>query len=291
MLYFILAAIAAFGTFGVVSAVRDIYRHWDEVRQARGCWPLQMLSSFVIYFFGAFGVSDFTISTVVYTKTNWVEVRQLPGTLNTQPLVALTITALVYTSSIEIDLLTLLPFIILQTLGSYFGPRVSIRTPLSIIKFAMSASLLIAGLFILAGKLGLTEVGGAATGLHGFWLIMVWAFGFVTGFIKTLGIGSYPLIMAMVYILGLNPLVAYPLMMGASAISLPVAAHQFIKYNAYSRRITFCSMTAGAVAALIAVFVVKSLDVSVLQWIVLVVVLYAAVDMFFQAKRLRRQGE
>jgi len=287
----LLATIAAANTAALLLLGRDLCRRWAEVRQDAGPWPLQLLSSFGLYFLSAFGISDFALSTVLYTKTRWAASRKLPGTLNTQGLVAVTIMALAYLSSVQIALSTLLPYIFLQALGSWVGPRVSVRLRVSTLKLAMAVSLLLAGALMLASRLGWLRMGGAAMGLVGWKLPLLLAASFGLGFLKTLGVGSYPLTMALVFLLGLNPLAAYPLMMGGSALSLPVAATQFIKLDAYSRRLAFCSCTAGALGALLAVFVVKSLDVTLLQWVMLAVMFLASAEMFMAGYRLRVRGE
>lgn len=288
MLTVILCAIVFIGTYALLVTIRDMVAHREEIRNAPGRLPLQLLNSFVIYFLAAFGISDFALCTVIYSKTGWSTTRDLPGTLNTQGLVALMIMSLTYITSIEIALPTLLLFFCTQTIGSYLGPRASMRLRLSTLKYAMSAGLLMAGLFILASKLGWIAGVGTATALHGWKLAALGLLGLALGVFKAMGIGSYPLTMAFVYISGLSPLVTYPLMMGASALSNPVAVLQFVKLGTYSRRIALCSFTAGAAGALIAVSAVKNMNVASLQWVVLLVVLFASFDMFRTARKQRR---
>ncbi len=68
-------------------------------------------------------------------------------------------------------------------------------------------------------------------------------------------------------------------MMGACTFSVPVGSMQFVKLDSYSRKITLFASTAGVVGVLIAAFVVKSMDVSTLQWLVAAVIIYSAITM------------
>lgn len=276
--------------YAAVVMARDIKNNWSDFLSAPGSLAVQLPTSFVIFFFNAFGISDFAVSTVVYTKTNWVDTRQLPGTLNTQALLALSVMAISYIITLRVELITLVPFMLCHMLGGYLGPRKSVRLKISLLKYLISASLTMAGVFILLGKLGLTDFSGAAMGVSGWKLVFLCICGFCFGYMKTLGIGSYPLIMGLVALLGMHPLAAYPLMMGASALSIPLSSLQFIKFGAYSRRMAFCSCLAGTAGALAAIFIVRELNVSILQWLLLAVVFYAAVDLFLSAGKLRRQG-
>lgn len=290
MLTLLIILIIGINSVVLLQLIRDLVVHWQDIKTAPGRLPVQMCSSMLIYFFSAFGISDFMVSTVVYIKAGWVEARKLPGTLNTQSLLPLTLLSLAYVSSIEVSLGMLLPFVLLQMVGSWIGPHVTVRLRLSTLKFIIFLSLFVSGLSILAGKLGLVDLGGDAIALQGWKLIALWTVSLILGFIKALGVSSYPLTMTVVYLLGLSPLAAYPLMTAGCAFSLPAAATQFIKLDAYSRRIVFCSSIAGAVGAMFAVNVVKSLDVALLQWVVLIVVFFAAADMFFSARRSRLEG-
>lgn len=99
------------------------------------------------------------------------------------------------------------------------------------------------------------------------------------GALNNIGIGSYALTMATVYAMGLNPSIAFPIMMGACTFSVPIGSMQFIKLDSYSRKITLFTSTFGVLGVLVAAFVVKSLDVSALLWVVVIVVLYSAITM------------
>jgi uncharacterized membrane protein YfcA len=62
-----------------------------------------------------------------------------------------------------------------------------------------------------------------------------------------------------------------------------------IKLNNYSRKITLATSTFGVIGVLVAVFVVKSLDVSILQWIVLGIIIYSAVSMLLSLRKTPKQ--
>ena len=64
---------------------------------------------------------------------------------------------------------------------------------------------------------------------------------------------------------------------------------QFIKLDSYSRKITLFTSTLGVLGVLVAAFVVKSLNTSALQWIVVIVVLYSAISMLKGAINLRKK--
>ena len=278
------------GTFAVVF-LNDLLKRKVEVAkdffENMGRTAIQAVVAGVTFFLSTFGISDFAISTVIYRQFKWVEDARLPGTLNTQCVVPVALMALAYISTISVDLTTLVLCIGAQVAGAYIGPRFVVRMNVDIIKRFIAAGLLVAAASLLLGKFGLLPSGGTETGLQGGKLVLATVLSFVYGALNNVGIGSYALTMATVYALGLNPNVAFPIMMGGCTFSVPVGSMQFVKFDAYSRQMTLLTSTVGLIGVVIAVYIVKSLDVSMLQWVVAAVIIIAAVSMIHeQMKKL-----
>jgi len=88
----------------------------------------------------------------------------------------------------------------------------------------------------------------------------------------------------LVYALGLSPQVAFPIMMGSCAFLMPPASIRFIKEGAYNRKAAMAMAIPGIVAVLIAAFIVKSLPLNTLRWLVIFVILYTSAVMLRSAK-------
>jgi len=99
---------------------------------------------------------------------------------------------------------------------------------------------------------------------------------FVMGVLMMFGIGLYAPSLVLLSLLGLNPAAAFPIMMGSCAFLMPISSLNFVRSERIDLRIVLGIALGGIPAVLLAAFVVKSLDVVVLRWLVVVVVLYAA---------------
>jgi len=262
-----------------VTFIRDLIKNKGMFMKEDGNPIVMAISSFIIFVLSTFGISDFAVSTVLYRKMKFVNDKKLPGTLNTQCVLPVAAMALIYISSIEVEITTLLVCIIAQVIGAYIGPRFVVKMNVTSIKKFISVGLIIAAVLILMGKFGVYPSGGEAVGLTGWKLVMLGVLSLLFGAFNNVGIGSYALTMATVYALGLNPAVAFPIMMGACTFSVPVGSMQFIKLDSYSRKITFFKSTFGVLGVIVAAYVVKSLNVGMLQWVVVVVLLYSAYNM------------
>jgi uncharacterized membrane protein YfcA len=152
----------------------------------------------------------------------------------------------------------------------------------------MGFALLVTAFFLLAGQLDWIQGGGTAIVLRGWKLAVAVGANFVLGALMTVGIGLYAPCMALVYALGMSPLVAFPIMMGSCAFLMPPASAKFIKEGAYNRKASLAMAIPGAIAVLIAALVVKSLPLDTLRWVVIGVVVYTSFVMFRSARRERR---
>jgi uncharacterized membrane protein YfcA len=151
--------------------------------------------------------------------------------------------------------------------------------PRATIQLAMGAALLIAGCVFTATNLHLMPGGGIAMTLTGWRFAAAVAMNFVLGALMSVGIGLYAPCMIVVTLLGLHPLAAFPIMMGACGLVQPTAGLQFFRSGRFGFG-TSLALTIGSIpAVLLAAFVVKHLPLVALRWLVVLVVVYAAISM------------
>ena len=79
--------------------------------------------------------------------------------------------------------------------------------------------------------------------------------------------------------LGLSPLVAFPIMMGSCAYLMPAASAKFIREGAYHRGVTLWSTIFGSIGVVVAAYLVKSLPINILTWVVMGVIFYTSVNL------------
>jgi uncharacterized membrane protein YfcA len=121
--------------------------------------------------------------------------------------------------------------------------------------------------------------GGNALELHGTLLAIAVVINFILGALMTLGIGLYAPCLIMISLLGMSPTAAFPIMMGSCAFLMPVAGIKFLEAKRYSIRPALGLAIGGIPAVLLAAFIVKSLPLVYVRWLVVIVVLYTSVTM------------
>ncbi|MGQ7453346.1 sulfite exporter TauE/SafE family protein [Streptococcus suis] len=275
----LLLLVIVVNAYFAVVFIKDLILHKNEVMSEEASTVALPFSSAIIFFLSTVGISDFAISTSLYPKLNWTSVKKLPGTLNTQCTIPVAVMALAYITKIEVSITTLIVCIVSQMVGSYFGAKFAVKLPAEKLKVSIGIGMIVAALIIFGGKFGLLPGGGNATELTGIKLVVAAVALAIFGALNNIGIGSYALTMITVYLLGLNPAVAFPIMMGAATFSVPVGSVQFVKSGEYSRKVTLFTSTFGVLGVLCAVFVITSLNTAILQWFVAFILLYSAYGM------------
>lgn len=248
---------------------------------------LETAIGFVTNFFDTLGIGSFAPTTSLYKLRKLVADERIPGTMHVGHTTPVIIQAFIFIAIIEVDMTTLVTMIAGAVLGAWLGAGVVARWPRRRIQIGMGAALLVAAASFVMANLGLLPLGGDALGLRGLGLASATAGTFVLGAMMTIGVGFYAPCMIMISLLAMNPVVAFPIMMGSSAFLMPVASVRFIRANAYSLRPAVGLALGGIPAVLIAAFIVKSLPLTAMRWLVVVVVLYAAIAMLRSAYRER----
>jgi uncharacterized membrane protein YfcA len=233
----------------------------------------------VFAFFDTLGIGSFAPTTAVLKFQGKIADETIPGTLNIGLNMAAGLEAAIFIKLIVIDPVLLMTTVLSAAFGAWVGAGVVNRLPRPAIQLAMGAALLIAGCVFAATNLHLMPGGGVAYTLTGWRLVVAIGVNFVLGALMSVGIGLYAPCMILVTMLGLHPLAAFPIMMGSCGLVQPTAALQFFRSGRFAFG-TSIALTIGAIpGVLIAAFVVKQLSLVWLRWLVVLVVVYAAITM------------
>ena len=287
------AVIAVVNLWFVVLLFHKAWTDRRELLSGPGNPVLLAIYSALLQFLAAFGISDFSVSIVVYRKFHLVDDRKLPGTLLTACVIPVTVMAVGYLATIRIEETTLMVCVICGLAGALAGSSFITRLKPSAIKLLLVLALLAAGVLGLFRMLGIVPSGGTAHGFEGWKL---WLTGAVTFALSGLSMGGFAvtaLLLSFFYAMGLDPMAAFPLAMGTCTISCATGGIRYIKSGQFSLKIALFSTIFGAIGAFIAVRFVHSLNVTVLQGAILGVVVYSAISMLmelFQERRVRRTG-
>jgi uncharacterized membrane protein YfcA len=280
----LLVVLAVVAIVYIVIVVRAAQRG-AKAGEPAGPDSLRVGTGFVTNFFDTLGIGSFATTTAIFRKWNLARDEKIPGTLNVGHTLPTIAQAFIFTTIVPVDPKTLILLILASVLGAWLGAGVVAKWPRRRIQLGMAIALFVFATLLVMTLANRNPTGGTLLELDGAKLGLAFAGNFVLGALMTLGIGLYAPCMIMIYLLGMDPKAAFPIMMGSCAFLMPVASARFIRERSFDLRASLGLLIGGIPAVLIAAFVVKSLNLTVMRWLVLVVVLYTAVGLLRAARR------
>lgn len=273
MIYALLGLSALFA----VTFFKDALRHIKG--KPKSNLAMFMLIGLITNFFDTLGIGSYATTTSIFKITGTVSDEQIPGTLNVGHCLPIVAEALIFMTVIEVDLMTLAAMILAAIIGAVWGAGIVSKLDVQHIRKGMGIALLGVGALMLIGLLGLSPTGGVLIGLTGVKLILAVVINFILGALMMIGVGLYAPCMALVFTLGMSPKVAFPIMMGSCAFLIPSASMRFIKEQSY-HPVAALGLTLGGIpGVLIAAYVITSLPLKILKIVVLLVLVYTALNM------------
>jgi uncharacterized membrane protein YfcA len=245
----------------------------------------ELFVGMVTNFFDTLGIGSFAPTTSFFKFWHMVPDEQIPGTLNVGHALPTLLEAFLFIAIVKVDILTLVLLMAAAVCGAWFGAGIVASWPRRWVQIGMGIALLAAASFFLMTNLNLFPAGGNALILQ-HWRLWAGVLGsLVLGAFMTLGIGLYGPCMILVSLLGMDPHAAFPIMMGSCAFLMPAASARFIQAGSYSPRVSLGLALGGLPGVLIAALIVKSLSLTAVRWLVVVVVIYTAFTMLRSARQ------
>ena len=240
----------------------------------------------VANFFDTLGIGSFAIIVAAnkFFKIG-IKDKELPGFLNVGCCIPVMCEAFIFTTVIEVEPVTLFALLIAAAVGSYIGAGIIAKLDEAKIQLVMGIALLVTAVLMFCSKMGYMPGGGDAIGLTGIKLVIGVIGNAVLGALMTAGVGLFAPCMALCYFLGLSSQVVFPIMMGSCAMLQPVSSVKFIKEGAYPRKASLALALCGAVGVFVAAFIVKSLPIETLKWLVMAVLVYTGASMISGAMK------
>jgi uncharacterized membrane protein YfcA len=169
--------------------------------------------------------------------------------------------------------------------GGWLGAGVVASLSRRAVRLGMGCALLVAVLFMLLGMLGQFPAGGSALALTPRAFALALVVNFLLGALVTLGVGNYAPSLIMFSLLGMDPRAAFPIMAGSGAFVATIAGIRFINAGRIHWRAALGLTLGGIPGVIVAAWLVQSLPLQALRWLVLIVVAYAAVTLLWAGLR------
>jgi uncharacterized membrane protein YfcA len=246
----------------------------------------------VVNFFDTLGIGSFAPTAAWFKFRRMVPDRLIPPTMVvglTPPVMVESIIFLILLG-VYVDPVLLLSCAIATMLGGLVGAPLVARARAWVVQLTVAAGLVLAAAAYAMTNLHLFPGGGTATGLPLAQTMVAAAASFGFGLLANFGVGNYAPTLVMLSLMGMDPRLCFPIMATGGSLMGAGASVRHFKIGEVDLRIVLGLTLGGIPAVIVAAFIVKEMPLEMLRWLVLVVVLYAAIVMF-KAALAGRRGE
>jgi len=245
----------------------------------------------VVNFFDTLGIGWFAPTTAWFKFRKLVPDRLIPPTMLvglTPPAMAQSIIFLVLLG-VLVDPVLLFGGAIATLMGGLVGAPLVARARVWIVQMIVGIGLTLAAIAYAMTNLHLFPGGGTATGLAPGPTVIAIAASFGFGLLANFGVGNYAPTLVMLSLMGMDPRLCFPIMATGGSLMGAGASVRHIAIGEIDLRIVLGLSIGGIPAVLVAAFIVKSMPLDILRWLVFAVVVYAAAVMFGAAMNGRRE--
>jgi len=226
------------------------------------------------------------VITALFKLRRYPPDELIPGTLNVGNAVGTFVSAVLFISAFQVEPVLLLTMVVCAGAGAWIGAGIVSRMRRRVIQVFMGVALLLAAGFFTMTNLGIIPPTGTAMGLSGWRFVLAAVANFILGALMCVGIGNYAPSMALLSMLGMHPIAAYPIMMASDGVLIPVASLGFLRSGRFAPAVAV-GLTIGGVVGTVAAFpLVKTLGdhLTLMRWVVTGIITYAALSMLRSAR-------
>jgi len=248
------------------------------------------LSGLIAFFMDTIGVGSFACNIALAKYFNTFKDEELPTMINAAQVLPGALGALFFTSLIPVDGMTLGCLSFAACLGGMIGANVISKLNKQALRGIMLLLFPLLMLLILANQAHYLPVGGSKTILQGTALFLGCCGLFAAGGLTAAGIGLFAMVQAVLFCLGMSPVVTFPIMTMAGALQQPLSTLVFLKqsHTMPLKKISLVSLY-GVLGVLLAIPLITHLNAEALH-LLLVIILGYNTFRVFQSSRAHRKN-
>ena len=246
----------------------------------------------VVSFFDTLGIGSFAPTTAWMKFRKLVPDRLIPPTMLvglTPPAMTESVIFLILLG-VKVDPVLLFGCAIAVLLGGLVGAPLVAQARVWIVQLVVAVGLILAAIAYAMTNLHLFPGGGTAAALPLGLTVAAIAANFAFGVLLNFGVGNYAPTLVTLSLMGMDPRLVFPIMAAGAAVMGAGACVRHIQMGRMDLKVVVGLAIGGVPAVLVAAFIVKTMPLGILRWLVIVVVLYAAAVMA-RAAVLGRRAE
>lgn len=264
-----------------VILIRELKKQKGHIDlKRRGWWKLALIGCYT-NFFDTWGIGSFAPSIVSWKffKAPLDEIKY-PGTLNFGYVFPVAAEAILFTTFVEVDGVTLFTMVVSSAIGAWIGVSIVSKMDIQKIRLAMCICLICTAIVLSCKNAGVGPFGlmGTALGLSGWKLIVAIILNFFWGAGMMIGFGLYIPCTATCALLGMNIASAFPIFMGSCCLLMIASVPKWSKTDRFDVGACVHGAIFGTIGVVAAYLLFKyAFDMKTLAYLMAVVMVYTAI--------------
>jgi uncharacterized membrane protein YfcA len=261
-------------------------------RRAKPSGEAMALGS-VVAFFDTLGIGSFAPTAAWFKFRKMVPDRLIPPTMIVGLTPPVMVETIIFLSKlgVKVDPVLLFGSAVAVLLGGLLGAPLVARARVWIVQLTVAVGLFLAAIAYTMANLDLMPGGGTAAGLPPGLTIVAIAASFGFGVLLNFGVGNYAPTLVFLSLMGMDPRLCFPVMAAGAALMGAGAGAKHIQIGQIDLKVVLGLAIGGIPGVLIAAYLVVTMPIVALRWLVIVVVLYAAAVMLRASFIGRRDGK
>jgi uncharacterized membrane protein YfcA len=230
-------------------------------------------------FFDTLGIGSFAPTTAWFKFRRLVPDRLIPCTLIVGHTLPTMTQGIIFLAVLDVDPVLLVGCVVAFLMGGLLGVPLVTRARVWVVQLVVGCGLIVAAIFFTLANLQLMPGGGTAASLPAPMLIVAIVASFVIGVLLNFGIGNYAPTLALLSLMGMDPRLCFPIMAASAGLTMAGTSVRYIAIGEVNLRIVIGMALGGIPAVFAAAFIVKTMPIELLRWLVIAIILYAAIVM------------
>lgn len=244
-----------------------------------------IFTGFAANFLDTFGIGSFAL---IFALRNFFRLmpdnKSFNGTMVVQAVLPTMLQSLLFLQLVKIDNTTLITSCVMIAISGIISGIFVKYVTKGVIYNVMLATFTVTVIIIIMNQMHLLNIGGNLIQVRGIKLVILACVMFLAGCLPAFGVGYYSIVLVIIYLLGLSPIVAYPIMTTASAVQMPMTAISMVKNRQFYSLSAVLMTVLACVAVLIAAPIISKVNAHSLEWILLIILIYN-IWMLIKAKK------
>lgn len=233
-----------------------------------------VFSGIISFMADTLGVGSFAVNVALAKLLGTFEDQELPGVNNGAQVIPGAISSFFFMHWLDVDVLTLVTLVAGTAFGGLIGGAVVSRLRKQAIRLTMMFCFFGVIILLLAHQFRWFPLDGDLIELRSWKLVMGFFAMATCGMLTSAGVGLFAMVQGVLFVLGVSPLIAFPVMMTAGAMQQPLTTLVFLQQDKIPLKKTLILSVGGCIGVFITLPIFSHLTISWLHNLLLVILIY-----------------